>query len=1117
MALVEGLCGDHGAVVERYRALVALFPQDEDHVLAQSVNLATALVGRYEHEGGVADLEESERLLTGVLEAVDGDSTGRVEAATRLARTLKYRYDVDGGRDDLERGHDLLEAALREVPLADISYDPEDSEDEYTEYVELHAEALNQLSVMLREIALLRNDRGLLESAVGLAQEAWERVPEGSSHASRIALGLVVVLGRLAEVGADPSTLEEACSLGRALVESARNQDESLTVSMLAETEAVLADNLALRFRLLGDPSDLIEALELLRSAAARLPRGAPDRAAIEANITVLDRDHQQTLAHTRRLTEAVRVAEDLASRYAEGSNWWLHAVHNQAQALLDLYSWQGGDDRPGQARSLARRALDRATPGSSMAEDLLQILASAILMDERDTADVASLDQVIDGLSGLLREPGRSPLFRARTHHNLAYAHYLRFERTGRLGDLEDAARLGRLAVSGAADTDRFERINALGAILHARYERHGQERDIHDAVTLLEEAAESAPTENDRAHVHVNLGGARLGRYGLGRDPEDLAAAERSAEFAYRSLPATSPDHMSALINLTLAAVVRAEREHLRGDTDDHSTPSSDDLQETTGVLRQAIGILEEKLALSTEPTSTGWFVLAAAYRLLHELGAQEEDDDRAEDHYRQALERAFERRPAAVLEGAIEWGARNFREGRWERAVEAFDQAIAMLRTLVAEQVERVDRESWLTTAVGLPGMAALASWRSGDNAGAVRRLEETRALLLAEHLGDRASRSETAEPGPAVVYLVPGRTGGGVALCVDRSTGVVADVALPEVGELGALVWLDRFVRVGLSTGVEKDAEEEETTIEETGSDAPDREGTLVEFAAWWWEHLLRPVTEHLGETTELSLSPVGELAQLPLQACGPDLRTAGSALLDTHAVRFPPIRTRGGEGRTDIPARRYLGVALTRTPGYRELPHAETEVREVSALFEDRTRLFGADATPHDVLVALGDVDVAHFACHAVIRRDRPLESALLLHDARPLTVGEILDTSMRAKLVILSACATMQTGFDLPDEAVGFPTTFIAAGAREVVATAWPTSDLASRLLIEEFVRRWCAGVPGHHALRGAQLHVRSLSDEALLERLERGNTHPGAQTGPLGSPLDWAQFTFTG
>lgn len=1109
MALVDGLRGDSDAVVGHYRALVALSPQDEGHLLSHRVNLATALVGRYEQRGEAADLREAEGLLVRVLEEVDDDSTARVEAATRLARTLKFRYDVDGNGDDLARGHDLLDMALHEVPLAEVPYDPEDPEDDYTEDVELHAEALSQLSVMRRELARLRGEPELLESAVHLAQEAMGRVPEGAPNASGIALGLVAVLRQFAEDTADVAATEEALSLGRTLLEAARGQDNFLTEPMLAEAEAVVADVLALRFRLRGTPADLTGALELLEQAAERLPEEAPDRGAIEVNATILARDHGQTVKHTDRLTDAVRVAEDLTHRYAEGSNWWLHSVLNHAQALLELHSWQGDDSLPRKAQSLVLQALDSAPSGSSMAEDLLQTLAAAVLIGERDTADTSPLDRVIGGLTGLLDTPARSATSLAQTLHNLAYAHYLRFERTGHLGDLEAAASLARRAVDGATDVDRFERINALGAILHARYERHGLARDIDEAVALLKEAAELAPTALDLAHVRVNLGAALLGRYALNSSSEDLEEAEHNTDQAHAFLPHNAPDHMSALVNRTLAKVIRVEHHHSHG-------PSDLRFDQVTDDLREAASLLETGLLFSSEPTSTGWFVLAAAHRLLHELGMPGEDDERAEEHYRAALERALKRRPAAVLEGAIEWGARNLREGRWTRAVEAFDQAIAVLRELVADQTERVDQESWLITAIGLPGMAALAAWRSGDNAGAVRRLEESRALLLAAHLGDQSARSEMAESAPNSVYLVPGRTGGGVALYVDHPTATVTYVELPEVSELQALVWLDRFVAAGLSAGTRGGSEED--TPEGLGSHAPDPEGTLVEFAAWWWENLLRPVTEHLGESSELVLVPVGELAQLPLQACGPDIRTAGSSLLDTHAVRFLPARTRGRGHTASASARRYLGVALTHTPGYRDLPYAETEIREVAGLFEHSTLLSGADAAPEDVLAALSDVEVAHFACHAVIHRDRPLESALLLHDARPLTVKEVLGVSIRPTLVILSACATVQAGFDLPDEAVGFPTTLIAAGAREVVATAWPTDDLASRLVVEEFVRRWRTGTPGHHALRQAQLHVRSLTDIELLDRLERGRVNPGtAVSGPLGSPLDWAQFTFTG
>ena len=58
------------------------------------------------------------------------------------------------------------------------------------------------------------------------------------------------------------------------------------------------------------------------------------------------------------------------------------------------------------------------------------------------------------------------------------------------------------------------------------------------------------------------------------------------------------------------------------------------------------------------------------------------------------------------------------------------------------------------------------------------------------------------------------------------------------------------------------------------------------------------------------------------------------------------------------------------------------------------------------------------------------------------------------------RLVVLSACQTAITDFgNLPDEAVGLPSSFLQAGVPAVIGTLWPVNDISTALLMVCFYR----------------------------------------------------------
>ena len=141
------------------------------------------------------------------------------------------------------------------------------------------------------------------------------------------------------------------------------------------------------------------------------------------------------------------------------------------------------------------------------------------------------------------------------------------------------------------------------------------------------------------------------------------------------------------------------------------------------------------------------------------------------------------------------------------------------------------------------------------------------------------------------------------------------------------------------------------------------------------------------------------------------------------------------RFRGGEGQQRRLAR---------------LPYSALEARAVIRAFTgaDIIELNGFDATARRVIeLPSQQLDVLHFATHAVIREDAPEQSALFLSefaaDGSPLqsdrlTADDITRSGLRADVVVLSGCATGD-GRELRGEGVLDSLT----GSRPMARTPW--------------------------------------------------------------------------
>ena len=226
-----------------------------------------------------------------------------------------------------------------------------------------------------------------------------------------------------------------------------------------------------------------------------------------------------------------------------------------------------------------------------------------------------------------------------------------------------------------------------------------------------------------------------------------------------------------------------------------------------------------------------------------------------------------------------------------------------------------------------------------------------------------------------------------------------------------------------------------------------------------------------------------------------------------------------------------------------------LPGTRREVLAISALFPKggATTLLGAGATEAEVGRLAGSGELAsyrylHFATHGSVDPNVAMSSALILapsagtgdaSDGR-ITAEQILNTwALDADLVVLSACETGVGKRAGGEGYLGFAQALFIKGARSLVLSEWPVSDVATSLLMVRFYQDLLGKRPAltgpmrkADALDEAKRWLRNLSpSEAAAEINRLGESTPiqtpispaPAGARPFDHPLFWAAFILVG
>ena len=245
-------------------------------------------------------------------------------------------------------------------------------------------------------------------------------------------------------------------------------------------------------------------------------------------------------------------------------------------------------------------------------------------------------------------------------------------------------------------------------------------------------------------------------------------------------------------------------------------------------------------------------------------------------------------------------------------------------------------------------------------------------------------------------------------------------------------------------------------------------------------------IITPIAD-LIEGNELTFVPEGPFCLVPYAA----LQDSNSSYLsDSFKTRVLPSLTTL-QLIHDCPADFHTktGALLVGDPCFKhviyegtllvQLPGARKEVEMIGRIL-NVSPLTGEMATKHEVLKRISSVALVHIAAHGKMEtgevilapnttRDnpQPQEKAYLL------TMKDVIEAGLRARLVVLSCCHTAR-GEVMAEGVVGMARALLAAGARSVVATLWAIGDEGTLEFMSFFYDALAKGKKASEALNQA-------------------------------------------
>jgi CHAT domain-containing protein len=244
-----------------------------------------------------------------------------------------------------------------------------------------------------------------------------------------------------------------------------------------------------------------------------------------------------------------------------------------------------------------------------------------------------------------------------------------------------------------------------------------------------------------------------------------------------------------------------------------------------------------------------------------------------------------------------------------------------------------------------------------------------------------------------------------------------------------------------------------------------------------------ELLLEPLK--VPADVELVIVPVADLQDVPWSALhGAPVCLAPSATFWARSVAAAQDRAHAETGT----------VVLVAGP---DLPGAIAEVESLAAIHPSAAVFTPPASTAEVVTGALANADLAHLACHGMLRADNPMFSSLLLSDGQ-LTLQELYARGLAPRRLILAACESGTHVSYAGNEVLGFVSALLARGTAGILASMANVPDVNAVDLMTAVHDRLARGATLARALHGAR-ETQDIDDPASYVNWCIFNAHGAA------------------
>ncbi|KAI9569441.1 CHAT domain-containing protein [Boletus coccyginus] len=552
-----GELGDLGDAISTLRSAVDITPHGHPDKPSRLHNLGNSFLARFECLRELSDLEDAISSQRSAADLTPDARFKRLGDLSDLEDAISRQRDVV---DLTPHGHPHKHSRLNNLGSSLFTRferlgQPSDLEDAIStfknaadltphDYPHWPAYLTNLGNPFVARFELL-GELSDLEYAISTLRNAVDLTPHGNPdkpiRLNDLGNSFVTRFERLGEL----SDLEHAISTLRDAVDLIPH-DHLDKPSCLND----LGNSFFTRFERLGELGDLEDAISMLRDAVDITPRGHPHKPRYCNNLGTSFFARFERFGDLGDLEDAISRQKD-AVDLTHGNPHEPSFLNNLGNSFRARFERLGELGDLEDSISTLRNATDLIPHGHPDKPSCLNDLGNSLdgISRQRDAVDLTP-----DG-----------HLHKASLVNNLGTSFCARFERLGRLSDLEDAISTLRDAVNLAPHDhpDKSNRLNNLGNAFLTRFERVGEMSDLEDSISTLRDADKLSPHGHpDKPTRLNNLGNSFLTRFERLGELSDLEDAISTLRDAVELTPPGHPHKPSFLNNLASSFRIRFER---------------------------------------------------------------------------------------------------------------------------------------------------------------------------------------------------------------------------------------------------------------------------------------------------------------------------------------------------------------------------------------------------------------------------------------------------------------------------------------------------------------------------------------------------------------------------